>query len=358
MTPPDTKGPFETSDHPHRRRNPLTGAWVLVSPHRAKRPWAGQTEKPDLSQLPAHDPECPLCPLNVRAGGAQNPDYKGVHVFTNDFAALTPDGPTGDGRAGTVQGDDFFEVQGVSGETRVICYSEDHSKTLPELSEARVRGLIETWVEQVDALSKEYPWVQIFENKGAMMGSSQPHPHGQIWASSFVPHDVDVRGAHQRNYFERTGRTLLGDYLERELEDKTRIVVETESWVALVPFWAEWPFETMVLPKARRARLGDLTPGERDDLARALGLLTARYDNLFECSFPYSMGWHYAPFGEPGDHWQLNAVFYPPLLRSASVRKFMVGYEMLAEAQRDITPEQAAERLRAVSDVHYKKGRS
>lgn len=345
--------PFDTSDHPHRRRNPLTGAHVLVSPYRARRPWAGQTEEPELAVLPSHDPACPLCPGNSRAEGKRNPAYEGTFVFGNDFAALTSQAPPAPSAAG-----DFFDVESVTGEAWVICYSEDHSKTLPEMSQVRVRGVVDTWVREVDELSKTYPWVQIFENKGTMMGSSQPHPHGQIWASSFVPHDVAVRDAHQRAYFERTGKTLLGDYLKRELDEGTRIVVETDAWLALVPFWAEWPFETMLLPKVRRARLGELSEGERDDLAVALGLLTTRYDNLFECSFPYSMGWHYAPHNGPSEHWHLNAVFYPPLLRSASVRKFMVGYEMLAEAQRDITPEQAAQMMRDVSDIHYKKARA
>lgn len=345
--------PFDTSDHPHRRRNPLTGAWVLVSPHRAKRPWAGQTEEPELAQLPSYDAACPLCPGNERAQGRRNRDYEGTFVFANDFAALTGDVPEASPGEGG-----FFDVESVTGETRVICYSEDHAKTLPELPKERVRGLVDTWVREVDELSKTYPWVQVFENKGAMMGSSQPHPHGQIWASSFVPHDVAVRDKHQREYFERTGSTLLGDYLARELEERTRIVVETDAWVALVPFWAEWPFETMLLPKNPRARLDELDEGERDDLALALGELTTRYDNLFECSFPYSMGWHYAPYDASTEHWQLNAVFYPPLLRSASVRKFMVGYEMLAEAQRDITPEQAAQMLRGVSAVHYRRTRA
>lgn len=306
-------------------------------------------ESAELPSLPSHDPNCPLCPGNAREGGAQNPDFRGTFVFNNDFAALTTESLTA-----LTEGKDLFRSRSVTGEARVICFSEDHSRTLPELSLTSIGAIIDTWASQIEELSEDYPWVQVFENKGAMMGSSQPHPHGQIWASSFVPTEVAVRDRHLKQYYVEKDTNLLIDYLSREVSEKSRIVVETEAWVALVPFWAAWPFETMLLPKAHRARFDELTPHERDDLGLALKELTSRYDNLFECSFPYSMGWHYAPFGSRREHWQLNAVFYPPLLRSATVRKFMVGYEMLAEAQRDITPEQAAERLRSVSGTHYK----
>jgi UDPglucose--hexose-1-phosphate uridylyltransferase len=240
----------------------------------------------------------------------------------------------------------------------VICFSPDHSKTLPELPVDKIRGVIDTWNEQIEELGKEYVWVQAFENKGEAMGCSQPHPHGQIWANSFLPNEIERKEQHLKAYYQEHGRNLLVDYAEAELKDGARTVVETEHWLAVVPYWAAWPFETMLLPKTHIRRMSELSDEQRDDLAVAIKKLTSRYDNLFQCSFPYSMGWHYAPFFDAGtdiDHWQLHALFYPPLLRSATVRKFMVGYEMLAESQRDLTAEQAAQRLRDLSDVHYKE---
>jgi UDPglucose--hexose-1-phosphate uridylyltransferase len=278
----------------------------------------------------------------------KNPEYSGTYVFNNDFAALGMDVPASSSTDG------LLRIQSVTGETRVICFSADHSKTMPELEPADVCMLIDTWAAQIDELSRDFSWVQVFENKGAMMGSSQAHPHNQVWASSFVPNEIAIRDQHLSNYFESNGSNLLLDYISHELKDGHRVVFENESWVALVPFWAAWPFETMLLPKAHRFAFDALTALEREQLGAALTELTSRYDNLFECSFPYSMGWHYAPTHAANSHWQLYAVFYPPLLRSATVRKFMVGYEMLAEIQRDITPEQAAEKLRGVSPVHYK----
>ncbi|MFZ4834754.1 galactose-1-phosphate uridylyltransferase [Rouxiella sp. Mn2063] len=340
---------FNPIDHPHRRYNPLTDQWVMVSPHRAKRPWQGQQETPSQESLPQHSPDCFLCPGNKRVTGDVNPDYQGTFVFTNDFAALMPDTPFA-----PESDDPLMRCQSARGTSRVICFSPDHSKTLPQLSLAALEQIVVTWQQQSTELGATYPWVQIFENKGAAMGCSNPHPHGQIWANSFLPNEAEREDRLQRHYLEKYGSPMLVDYVQRELADGSRTVVETEHWLAVVPYWAAWPFETLLLPKAQVQRITELSTAQRSDLAIALKKLTSRYDNLFQCSFPYSMGWHGAPFVE-GDqrHWQLHAHFYPPLLRSATVRKFMVGYEMLAETQRDLTAEQAAERLRALSDVHY-----
>lgn len=339
---------FNPSDHPHRRLNILTDSWVLVSPHRAKRPWQGQQDVPDRTAHPAHDPSCYLCSGNQRINGERNPDYSGTFVFTNDFAALTADAPDAPAPANPL-----FQNGTARGTSRVICFSPDHGKSLPVLSVPAITEIVNTWCEQSADLGKQYPWVQVFENKGAMMGCSMPHPHGQIWANSFLPNEAAAEDNNQRRYLAGHGRPLLLDYVEAEAKSD-RVVVDTEHWLAVVPYWAAWPFEILLLPKSHVRRLPDLDEAQRQDLAIALKKLTSRYDNLFECSFPYSMGWHGAPFNdEQNDHWQLHAHFYPPLLRSASVRKFMVGYEMLAEPQRDLTPEQAAEQLRSVSDIHY-----
>jgi UDPglucose--hexose-1-phosphate uridylyltransferase len=326
----------------HRRLNPLSGRWVLVSPHRSARPWLGQVDPVATRPSLAHDPECYLCPGNMRAGGMVNADYDGVWVFDNDFPAL---------QAGTsaMEADPLLQAEPVTGTCRVICFSPDHSKTLPELSQDQVRAVIDTWAAQSAELGADYPWVQLFENKGAMMGCSNPHPHGQIWASSHIPDEPATEDSRQRDYLVQNGQAMLRAVVDREL-DGPRVVVRTAHWLAIVPWWATWPFETLLLPRFPVQRIEQLDDAQRGDLATALRELTARYDNLFGCSFPYSMGWHGAPYVK-GDqtHWQLHAHFYPPLLRSAEVRKFMVGYELLAEAQRDLTPEQAAERLRAVS---------
>jgi UDPglucose--hexose-1-phosphate uridylyltransferase len=334
--------------HPHRRRNPLTGQWVLVSPHRNRRPWQGQQEPPDTRALPSHDPDCYLCPGNPRVGGEHNPAYTGTYVFANDFAALLPDTPDGEHKDG------LFVAESVRGECRVICFSPDHGKTLPELPQAALVDVVNTWCAQSDDLGQRWRWVQVFENKGALMGCSNPHPHGQVWASDFLPNEAAREDEQQRAHFAQHGRALLLEVAEREAGGE-RVVEANDHWLALVPYWATWPFETLLLPRFAVQRLPQLQAPQRDSLAAILKALTTRYDNLFQCSFPYSMGWHGAPFdADPALHWQLHAHFYPPLLRSASVRKFMVGYEMLAEAQRDLTPEQAAAALRATSTVHYK----
>jgi len=346
---------FSVNEHPHRRFNPLTGEWLLVSPHRAKRPWQGMEESALWPESPCYDPSCYLCPGNHRANGAQNPTYQSTFVFTNDFAALLPHVP-----AAAPDENPLFQMQAEQGTARVICFSPDHSKTLPLLSDNEIASVIRCWIENSAELGRRYSSVQIFENKGTAMGCSNPHPHGQIWAQTSIPSLVAKEDSRQREYLNRYGRSLLQDYAESELQKAERVVVENADWLVVVPFWAAWPFETLLLPKARRARITELTEGEQISLGSILRDLTSRYDNLFSCSFPYSMGWHGAPFAAQGEaesaeHWQLHAHFFPPLLRSATIRKFMVGYEMLGEPQRDISPEQAAERLRAQSSIHFRQ---
>ena len=338
-------------DHPHRRLNQLTGEWVLVSPHRTKRPWQGQQEAPDRSALPGHDPECYLCPGNERAGGAVNPDYDGTFVFTNDFAALMPDLP-----GGAPEPDGLLVAEPEPGVCRVICYSPRHDLSMARLGVDRAAAVVDVWCEEFAALGarRDIGYVQIFENRGAVMGCSNPHPHGQIWATGSVPMYPALEDERQRIHLKEHGDCLLCRYLEQELASGERLVLENDSFAVLVPFWATWPFETMILPKAHMASILDMDRGTRRDLADAMVRLNVRYDNLFETSFPFSMGIHQQPTdGRDRLHWHFHLHYYPPLLRSRSVKKFMVGFEMLAMPQRDLTPEAAALRLRGLSETHY-----
>lgn len=304
-------------------------------------------EKRPPDERPSYEPTCYLCPGNTRTSGAANPDYAHTYVFPNDFAALLPDTPDGEGNS------PLFRFQAVRGTARVVCFSPRHDLTLPEMTLPDIRKVVDTWAEQIDELGQSYRWVQVFENKGSVMGSSMPHPHGQIWALDTLPNEPFKEDKQQRAYWQENGRSLLVDYAQQEAEKQERIVVENEHWLAVVPFWAVWPFETLLMPRYHVLRLPDLAESARAALADILKRLLIKYDNLFETSFPYSMGWHGAPFGDH-EHWQLHAHFYPPLLRSATVKKFMVGFEMLGEAQRDITAEQAAQRLRHLPEIHYK----
>jgi UDPglucose--hexose-1-phosphate uridylyltransferase len=336
---------------PHRRQNLLTGESVLVSPHRTARPWQGMVEQPPGDARLAHDPTCYLCPSNSRAGGLVNPPYTTTFVFDNDYAALLPDTPAHSLSLGLdgQQTPALLRAASERGLCRVVCFSPRHDLTLAEMELVDVRRVVDTWADQFSELAA-IPWVnhvQIFENRGEMMGASNPHPHGQIWANERLPNEPAKELAQQQAYEAASGRCLLCDYAALELQLGERLVYQNEYWLALVPFWAVWPFETLLLPRAHYGAITDLGPAERDALADTLGRLTRRYNRLFATPFPYSMGFHQPPTdGAAYPAWHLHAHFYPPLLRSATVRKFMVGYELLGQPQRDITPESAAERLR------------
>jgi UDPglucose--hexose-1-phosphate uridylyltransferase len=335
---------FQLTKHPHRRFNPLTGEWVLVSPHRTQRPWQGQVEETEAEVQPAYDPDCYLCPGNARAGGVRNPQYSGTFVFDNDFAALRPDVPTG-----KLQEEELIVAESERGVCRVVCFSPRHDLTVARMQVAEIRQVVDTWVSQYKELGalSFINWVQIFENRGAQMGASNPHPHCQIWAEEQGPNELIKEARLQGAYYAERGSCLLCKYVELELQSQERLVCENDSFSALVPFWAVWPFEIMILSKRHVTGLDDLNDSERTSLADILKQTTSRYDRLFQVSFSYSMGFHQRPTdGNPHPEWHFHAHFYPPLLRSATVRKFMVGYELLAMPQRDITPETAAQRLR------------
>lgn len=338
------------NSQPHRRRNILTGEWVLVSPHRTKRPWQGKLEKVAEEQRPSYDADCFLCPGNVRASGEKNPNYKDPFTFQNDFSALLPKGSHSTFKKGLLEG------QAETGICRVVCFDPDHSKTLPVMEVDDIVRVVKKWKTEYEELGaqKDINYVQIFENKGDLMGCSNPHPHGQIWAQYSFPVEVEKKTRHQEEYWKEHGRSLLSDYIDQETALKERIVLENDYFVCLVPYWAVWPYETMILPKKHLQHIGQLNQQEEIAFAGIIKKLTIKYDNLFETSFPYSSGIHQAPTdGKDHLEWHFHMSFYPPLLRSKTVKKFMVGYEMFAGPQRDITAEQAAETLRALSEVHY-----
>jgi UDPglucose--hexose-1-phosphate uridylyltransferase len=339
---------------PHRRFNPLTGEWLLVSPHRAQRPWQGQIEKTISEDHPTYDADCYLCPGNARAGGNRNPTYTSTFVFDNDFPALLPTLP--EAVDPVVTDHPLFQLENERGVCRVVCFSPQHDLTLAKMDVSDVAAVVDVWAQQTQELA-EFSWlhyVQIFENRGQMMGASNPHPHGQIWATEHLPVEVVKEDDQQRTFYDTQATTLLTEVLRVEQESGERSLYANDHFTVLVPFWAVWPFETLVIANRPVQWVHELTAAERRGLAEALSALTIRYDNLFEIDFPYSMGIHQAPVNQgPQPHWHLHLHFYPPLLRSATIRKFMVGYEMLGTPQRDITPESAAKRLRELPAVRF-----
>ncbi len=343
---------FVLTDHPHRRYNPLLDEWILVSPQRAKRPWQGQNEVISDEKKPEYDETCYLCPGNDRINGGTNPKYESCYVFDNDFPALLKDEVSFD-----LQQEDLFKINPERGINRVICFSPKHNVTLAEMQIPEIENVIKVWKEQYLELGAiDYiNHVQIFENKGSVMGCSNPHPHGQIWAQSSLPTQVKKTQDNLLKYYQKTGKSLLKDYVDNELQKKERIIAENEHFVLLVPFWATWPYETMIISKRHFSNIAEITEEEIKSYAEMIHIITIKYDNLFKTSFPYSAGIHQAPTdGLSHDEWHFHMHFYPPLLRSATVKKFMVGYELLAEAQRDLTAEQSAEILRNLSTEHYK----
>jgi UDPglucose--hexose-1-phosphate uridylyltransferase len=333
----------DLQDYSHKRYNILTGEWVLVSPHRAKRPWQGQNEAVSNEIRPAHDPSCYLCAGNTRINGEINPKYQDVFIFTNDFAALQT------GSKNFNVNDGLLIAQSEQGICKVICFSPDHSKSLADMDAKDIEKVVFAWQKEYTELghNEVINYVQIFENKGAVMGCSNPHPHGQIWSQTTLPNEVDKKDKHQLAYYSKNKRSLLGDYLTQELEKKERIIFENNAFVVLIPFWAIWPFEAMIVPKNNQNSILDLKGNQSFLFAEAISVITKVYDKLFNTSFPYSSGIHQAPTdGKDNSHWHWHMSFYPPLLRSANVKKFMVGYEMFGSPQRDITPEIAANMLR------------
>ena len=342
----------ETDQFPHRRWNPLRQSWVLVSPHRAQRPWQGEVGRQAAPSGNAYDPQCYLCPGNQRAGGAANPAYEGVFSFVNDYAALLPDSPS----LTESTASPLLVAEPARGLCKVLCFHPNHSLTLAHMTRAEILRVVDAWMQEYKELA-DLDWmeyVQIFENRGAMMGASNPHPHCQIWATGFVPDEPAAETQAQREHLARTGRCLLCDYLAAESAAQERVIFQNEHFAALVPWWATWPFEVLVVSRRHLGALPELNLGEREGLADVLKRLTTRFDNLFQTSFPYTMGFHQLPT-DKREHpeWHFHAHFYPPLLRSATVRKFMVGFEMLGMPQRDITPEAAAQRLRACPEEHF-----
>jgi UDPglucose--hexose-1-phosphate uridylyltransferase len=338
--------------YPHRRWNPLRQCWVMVSPQRTKRPWQGEVAQKTVPSGVSYDPKCYLCPGNERAGGAENPAYKNVFGFVNDYSALLPEVPA----VTTQPASPLLVAEPARGLCKVLCFHPDHSLTLARMTREEIRPVVDAWTREYQELGSLdwIQYVQIFENRGSMMGASNPHPHCQIWSTDFVPDEPAAETRAQSEYLARTGRCLLCDYLETERAAGERVIFENEYFAALVPWWAVWPFEVMLVSRRHLGALPEFSSEERDGLADILKRMTTRFDNLFQTSFPYTMGFHQSPTGaEAHPEWHFHAHFYPPLLRSATVRKYMVGFEMLGMPQRDITPENAAERLRACSEEHF-----